>query len=104
MIRRPPRSTLFPYTTLFRSTARSKGHHIAQSSWDIRFTIGAVTPSKHSAICAEREVMFRGGRTQNPTGRHHHNIAETKWRPGQRSPPHGHTLAGDAHAMISTGG
>src|SRR5258708_33455971 len=23
MIRRPPRSTLFPYTTLFRSTARS---------------------------------------------------------------------------------
>src|SRR2546426_2647112 len=25
MIRRPPRSTLFPYTTLFRSTVRSHG-------------------------------------------------------------------------------
>src|SRR5437899_7968089 len=25
MIRRPPRSTLFPYTTLFRSTAPTKG-------------------------------------------------------------------------------
>src|SRR5258705_8102603 len=25
MIRRPPRSTLFPYTTLFRSTVRSGG-------------------------------------------------------------------------------
>src|SRR5687767_15694758 len=25
MIRRPPRSTLFPYTTLFRSDARSDG-------------------------------------------------------------------------------
>src|SRR2546426_2672877 len=25
MIRRPPRSTLFPYTTLFRSTSRSGG-------------------------------------------------------------------------------
>src|SRR2546430_8268204 len=25
MIRRPPRSTLFPYTTLFRSAARQKG-------------------------------------------------------------------------------
>src|SRR5216684_5110303 len=25
MIRRPPRSTLFPYTTLFRSAARSSG-------------------------------------------------------------------------------
>src|SRR2546426_4392271 len=27
MIRRPPRSTLFPYTTLFRSYARLRGHH-----------------------------------------------------------------------------
>src|SRR5688572_31739817 len=26
MIRRPPRSTLFPYTTLFRSYARKSGH------------------------------------------------------------------------------
>src|SRR5437870_10465750 len=26
MIRRPPRSTLFPYTTLFRSLARAAGH------------------------------------------------------------------------------
>src|SRR3712207_7591580 len=26
MIRRPPRSTLFPYTTLFRSRARHGGH------------------------------------------------------------------------------
>src|SRR5690348_17660737 len=30
MIRRPPRSTLFPYTTLFRSTIQSDStHHIA---------------------------------------------------------------------------
>src|SRR3712207_8691972 len=27
MIRRPPRSTLFPYTTLFRSGADVGGHH-----------------------------------------------------------------------------
>src|SRR2546422_7790993 len=27
MIRRPPRSTLFPYTTLFRSPARSRPAH-----------------------------------------------------------------------------
>src|SRR5256885_2792689 len=26
MIRRPPRSTLFPYTTLFRSQERPRGH------------------------------------------------------------------------------
>src|SRR3712207_9468672 len=28
MIRRPPRSTLFPYTTLFRSNKEMKGHII----------------------------------------------------------------------------
>src|SRR3712207_7262836 len=27
MIRRPPRSTLFPYTTLFRSAQVRRGHH-----------------------------------------------------------------------------
>src|SRR5256885_12065075 len=33
MIRRPPRSTLFPYTTLFRSSpARSAGHTMPKSS------------------------------------------------------------------------
>src|SRR2546427_5340416 len=29
MIRRPPRSTLFPYTTLFRSLDGSRGEHVA---------------------------------------------------------------------------
>src|SRR5256885_2768002 len=32
MIRRPPRSTLFPYTTLFRSTIRS-GRSPSTASW-----------------------------------------------------------------------
>src|SRR5438046_5680309 len=32
MIRRPPRSTLFPYTTLFRSTA---GQRAAAAGWRI---------------------------------------------------------------------
>src|SRR2546430_4052189 len=31
MIRRPPRSTLFPYTTLFRSTAKSISGHKTDS-------------------------------------------------------------------------
>src|SRR5438876_8919931 len=30
MIRRPPRSTLFPYTTLFRSHRRDSGEHGAR--------------------------------------------------------------------------
>src|SRR5260370_19481421 len=32
MIRRPPRSTLFPYTTLFRSLAEPKSHPRAHSA------------------------------------------------------------------------
>src|SRR5690348_18053078 len=30
MLRRPPRSTLFPYTTLFRSTIRAGGERLAR--------------------------------------------------------------------------
>src|SRR3712207_8858932 len=33
MIRRPPRSTLFPYTTLFRSTRHVGGRFGAPPSW-----------------------------------------------------------------------
>src|SRR5260221_7870902 len=37
MIRRPPRSTLFPYTTLFRSLDRHKASYAMSPDW-IRFT------------------------------------------------------------------
>src|SRR3989475_7254129 len=32
MIRRPPRSTLFPYTTLFRSRGRLRGRDVAHAA------------------------------------------------------------------------
>src|SRR2546422_8349615 len=35
MIRRPPRSTLFPYTTLFRSRADDRGQSCADSGGDV---------------------------------------------------------------------
>src|SRR5690554_7135816 len=41
MIRRPPRSTLFPYTTLFRSAARNGSHSAAQAGRD-----GQVQPTR----------------------------------------------------------
>src|SRR2546422_4325216 len=44
MIRRPPRSTLFPYTTLFRSPARSKTSN-ARRGW-------APSASNNSATAA----------------------------------------------------
>src|SRR5260370_32914293 len=33
MIRRPPRSTLFPYTTLFRTGKGGGLHQLAQGAW-----------------------------------------------------------------------
>src|SRR5256885_12122735 len=36
MIRRPPRSTLFPYTTLFRSLASLLGAHAREFQSDLR--------------------------------------------------------------------
>src|SRR2546426_5239981 len=37
MIRRPPRSTLFPYTTLFRSAPQLLEHHLARRRLDHPF-------------------------------------------------------------------
>src|SRR5436305_4827097 len=42
MTRRPPRSTLFPYTTLFRSSSRAAG----ASSW----TIASLSSSSESSV------------------------------------------------------
>src|SRR2546429_6704468 len=61
MIRRPPRSTLFPYTTLFRSVravATAEGPMLAQPvhrtlhfsgyEWEIRQTVGNPRGSQRS--------------------------------------------------------
>src|SRR3712207_5248959 len=48
MIRRPPRSTLFPYTTLFRSSLRSK--------WSLSPTVG------RAHLCEHRRDEFGDGR------------------------------------------
>src|SRR5438034_8839597 len=45
MIRRPPRSTLFPYTTLFRSQFVEVACGLDRSRWDIHLTcLNAVGP------------------------------------------------------------
>src|SRR3712207_7233545 len=38
MIRRPPRSTLFPYTTLFRSTSSGRGAGMMSLTWETTTT------------------------------------------------------------------
>src|SRR2546430_4648873 len=50
MIRRPPRSTLFPYTTLFRSIDRRRELGL------LRF-LGAATPQIRKLIVAEAALL-----------------------------------------------
>src|SRR5256885_9135325 len=56
MIRRPPRSTLFPYTTLFRSGAAARG-------------AAAVAARRHARARAATPRAARGTRQARP-GRH----------------------------------
>src|SRR5258708_31027302 len=52
MIRRPPRSTLFPYTTLFRSIASYPG--LPHGKY--RFEVQAVLPGRpETGICQDRK-------------------------------------------------
>src|SRR3712207_7341078 len=54
MIRRPPRSTLFPYTTLFRSGGAAERRPAAV----------AEQPDRHGAAARHRGRLVRGGRRQ----------------------------------------
>src|SRR5215203_7093418 len=53
MIRRPPRSTLFPYTTLFRS--RPAGLRPARGRRDDEVLAGAVPPARRRLAVAGRD-------------------------------------------------
>src|SRR2546425_3470865 len=59
MIRRPPRSTLFPYTTLFRSAGLSDGE-LGTESWPLtpsNWMAPPVTPAAQ-ALPPPREAVF----------------------------------------------
>src|SRR2546429_1374594 len=57
MIRRPPRSTLFPYTTLFRSRISSWMHRSSRSSNNCSFVV----------MCCSRQKPARAGRSEEHT-------------------------------------
>src|SRR2546422_2277269 len=62
MIRRPPRSTLFPYTTLFRSHL-TVGHQPYFHSW-MDFAVNETHQHKDAAIHVKpriEEESFQGG-------------------------------------------
>src|SRR3712207_7843818 len=68
MIRRPPRSTLFPYTTLFRSGLRGIGSHVNYFSAD---------PAAYSFVTQLEQVLDDAEEIGLP-------YIGTASRPGQR--------------------
>src|SRR3712207_8508111 len=62
MIRRPPRSTLFPYTTLFRSTRVPIRPAIAGAQ-----TVGVVTTTGGGATMVVDRLAARGVRVEGPS-------------------------------------
>src|SRR5256885_16217595 len=71
MIRRPPRSTLFPYTTLFRSLERGvaadavvRGEHglgrpLGEPRRDLGREPAVVRPARGKLVAAERPAILR---------------------------------------------
>src|SRR5256885_9984886 len=66
MIRRPPRSTLFPYTTLFRSCRRH--HHARDCEWNGPSRRGSTGGPGRGA----NETGNGGGRVQERPGAQRH--------------------------------
>src|SRR5256885_5315422 len=75
MIRRPPRSTLFPYTTLFRSRARAEGlrtiapDEARQISEDLK-SIAAITEDRAAFLDARgdaKDAAFLRTRSEEHT-------------------------------------
>src|SRR5690349_23309648 len=59
MIRRPPRSTLFPYTTLFRSGAHAAGRRYADRP-ELRAEPGVpIHRVRHRGVCGRGKLLDR---------------------------------------------
>src|SRR2546427_8848277 len=70
MIRRPPRSTLFPYTTLFRSLydALLDGRALADTRFaHVHFPHLDVVPATQDLVGAEVELVNRQARSEEHT-------------------------------------
>src|SRR3712207_8338808 len=86
MIRRPPRSTLFPYTTLFRSVAVAQPRFLG---------LHRPPPSRSVAVPARRRAVRHGA---DGFGRHKQDAAP----PASPSPPdRKSTRLNSSHANIS---
>src|SRR5256884_5644216 len=100
MIRRPPRSTLFPYTTLFRSTRSEK-----------RINARAIVVA--ASACESARLLLNSKSTQFPTGLANSSGAVGKYLTDsvgsggygyfpqlEKMPPHNHDGVGGMHMYM----
>src|SRR2546430_17256002 len=80
MIRRPPRSTLFPYTTLFRSRPEIGVADVAQPAPTPGLENLRVVPSEVRPAQAEKELYGEGGFDELPA-------RKLRRAPGDFDPP-----------------
>src|SRR4029434_2654241 len=92
MIRRPPRSTLFPYTTLFRSLYTDRMYNLAHTHRDIETQSLTHTNPHHTpphqpthTNNTPHQCKHNHTHIQNNTTTHPHTPAHTN------NPPHTHT-------------
>src|SRR3712207_7994640 len=67
MIRRPPRSTLFPYTTLFRSPAASGQAELLSRGATAGYDVDQVVSLERGCKVTRTVVDGRGGRSEEHT-------------------------------------
>src|SRR5260221_3853882 len=98
MIRRPPRSTLFPYTTLFRSVPGPE-HHILINLYGL--TYKEITASSLAKIDLDGNVIWKPDTDYyvNKAGYVIHGAIH-RARPDVRAVIHTHTRAGMAVAAM----
>src|SRR5688572_31816768 len=70
MIRRPPRSTLFPYTTLFRSNARGSSPFRRRPGRRLRLRSSARVRAKRIQLPRRRQVAARLSRRSGRSEEH----------------------------------
>src|SRR3712207_7879247 len=77
MIRRPPRSTLFPYTTLFRSGGDASGAEVTRTLGDVLRSRGIAVLERTVALDAlhDRSGAVVGDRKSTRLNSSHANIS-----------------------------
>src|SRR3712207_7859927 len=80
MIRRPPRSTLFPYTTLFRSAIQSVHEHFIKAKMGLDTLSFAPRSAERSAVKPPSDIEAVQGGTRRSSARSEEHTSELQSR------------------------